>query len=86
MTVAAQNSRRFVIDRTVGARCRIPTQQMSFGPRFVPGRRDSEALVLHLHDMNNIMFHGRQGCAVFMRTLQRSFIDFFMKSVSSSTS
>ena len=34
------------------------------------GRGDGETLVLHLHDMNNIMFHGRQGSAVFMRTLR----------------
>ena len=47
---------------------------------------DSETLVLHLHSMNNITCHGRQGTAVFIPTLQRSFIDFFMKSVSSSTS
>ena len=32
------------------------------------GRRDGETVVLHLHVMNNITFHGRQGCAVFMRT------------------
>ena len=28
-----------------------------------------DALVLHLHDMNNITFHSRQGSAVYMYTL-----------------
>ena len=53
---------------------------------LVQSERDTETLVLHLHDMNNITFHGRQGSAVFMRTLQCSFIEFFRKSVSSFTS
>ena len=29
-----------------------------------------DALVLHLYDMNNFTFCGRQGSAVFMRTLR----------------
>jgi len=35
---------------------------------------DGETRVLHLHHMSNITFHGRQGGAVFMRTLRRSAI------------
>ena len=32
--------------------------------------RDSETLVLHLHDMNNFTFYGWQGSAVFMCPLR----------------
>jgi hypothetical protein len=39
------------------------------------GRDDSETLVLHLHDMNNIMFLGLRGSAVFIRTLRHQLIN-----------
>jgi len=37
--------------------------------------RDSETLVLHLHDMNNITIRGLWGSAVSMRTLRHQLIN-----------
>ena len=34
------------------------------------GKSDSGTMVLHLHDMNSITFHGRQGSALSMRPLR----------------
>ena len=33
------------------------------------GQRHSEIRLLHLYDMNNVTFHGRQGSAELMQTL-----------------
>ena len=56
-----------MIDEELGSR-RVDTSERSMFT--LDGAALPDALVLHLHVMNNITIHGRQGTAVFMRTLR----------------